>query len=114
MVAQVLAVSDLHVYPSRPYPVARSLLEAMASGCLVLAWDSPSVREFITHDKTGLLVPAEGRNDALWVAHGILTDPDTYRPLGEAAAALVREQYSQDVTLPILAGLFDRLLQTKG
>lgn len=114
VVAEVLAASDLHVYPSRPYPVGRSLLEAMASGCVVLAWDSPPVREFITHHETGLLVPAVEPNDALWVAHAVLEDRDAYRPLGEAAAALVRERYSQDVTLPSLAGLFDRLPQRRG
>src|SRR5262249_33768309 len=30
-VADLLTASDLHVYPSRPYPVARSLLEALAA-----------------------------------------------------------------------------------
>src|SRR5262249_50644269 len=46
-VADVLAVSDLHVAPSRPYPVARSLLEAMAASCVVLAADTPPLREVI-------------------------------------------------------------------
>ena len=32
-----------------------------------------------------------------------------HRPLGEAGAAMVRERYAQDVTLPQLAMLFDRL-----
>ena len=29
--AELLAVTDLHVYPSRPYPVSRTLVEAMAA-----------------------------------------------------------------------------------
>src|SRR5262249_11393152 len=46
-VAEVLAASDLHLDLSRPHPVARSLLEAMAAGCVVLAWESEPVREVI-------------------------------------------------------------------
>ena len=58
-VAEVLAVSDLHVYPSRPYPVARSLLEAMAAGRVVLAWDTEPVREVLTHGRSALLVKGD-------------------------------------------------------
>ena len=47
-VAELLAITDLHVYPSRPYPVSRTLVEAMAAGCVILAWDTPAVREFLT------------------------------------------------------------------
>ena len=47
VVAEVLAASDLHIAPSRPYPVARSLLEAMAAGCVVLASDTEPHREVI-------------------------------------------------------------------
>ena len=36
-------------------------------------------------------------------ALAVLADPAAYRPLGDAAAALVRERYSQDVCLPRLA-----------
>jgi glycosyltransferase involved in cell wall biosynthesis len=42
-IAELLTASDLHVYPSRPYPLAPSLLEAMAAGRVVLAWDSELV-----------------------------------------------------------------------
>src|SRR5262245_18200005 len=43
IVAQVLGVTDLHLYPSRPYPVARSLIEAMAAGAVILACDAEPV-----------------------------------------------------------------------
>ena len=106
--AEVLAASDLHVYPSRPYPVARSLLEAMAAGCAVLAWDAEPVREVLAHGRSGLLVggdPDEAARQALRV----LDDPAAHRPLGEAAAAVVRERYDRDVTLPRLAAWLGRL-----
>jgi glycosyltransferase involved in cell wall biosynthesis len=109
LLAEVLALSDLHVYPSRPYPVARSLLEAMASGCVVLAADTAPVREFVTHGRTGLL--AEPADADAWErqALAVLQDPAAHRPLGDAAGELIRRQFAQDVTLPTLAERFTQL-----
>jgi glycosyltransferase involved in cell wall biosynthesis len=102
-VAEVLAVSDLHVYPSRPYPVARSLLEAMAAGRAVLVWDAEPVREVMTHGRSGLLVPPDDVEAAAREALRLLDDPSGRRRLGEGAAEVVRERYARDVTLPRLA-----------
>jgi glycosyltransferase involved in cell wall biosynthesis len=110
VVADLLAISHLHVYPGRPYPVARSLLEAMACGGVVLAADSVPAREFLTDGQTGLLLPPEDEDAWELLARRVLDDPAAYRALGEAAAQLVRERYSQDVTLPALAGVFDQMV----
>ncbi len=111
-IAEILAASDLHVYPSRPYPVSRSLIEAMAAGCVVLAWDTDAIREFITHSQTGLLAPSHDLDAAVKLARAALDDPTGYRPLGDAAATLVRNQYAQDVTLPKLAEFFNQLARS--
>jgi glycosyltransferase involved in cell wall biosynthesis len=108
LVAEVLAASNLHVYPGRAYPVSRSLLEAMAAGCVVLAADTEPVREVLGHGQTGLLLnPMDG--DAFErQALAVLDDPAAHRPLGEAAAERARQCYSRDVNLPLLA---ERLTQ---
>lgn len=106
--AQLLARSDLHVYPSRPFPVARSLLAALAAGKVVLAWDTTPVREFVTADQTGLLTSGEPEQ-AEQRALGVLTDPLAYRPLGDAAAEFIRSRHAQDVTAPALAVWFQQL-----
>jgi glycosyltransferase involved in cell wall biosynthesis len=111
VVAELLAASDLHVYPSRSYAVSRSLAEAMAAGCVVLAWDSEPVREFVAHGETGLLISPEDPESAVQTARAVLADRARHRPLGEAAARRVRERYAQDVVLPALAREFDRLVQ---
>jgi glycosyltransferase involved in cell wall biosynthesis len=109
VVAELLAQSDLHVYPSRPFVVSRSLLEAMAAECVVLAADSAPVREFIAHEHTGLLVEADDAD--AWERHAlaVLDDATTYRPLAAAAAELVQGQYGQDVVLPRLAETLNEL-----
>jgi glycosyltransferase involved in cell wall biosynthesis len=109
VVAELLTASDLHVYASRPYPVGRSLLEAMAAGCVVLAADTAPVREVLTHGETGLLVPPVDFEAWERQALAVLRDLAGHRALGEAAAARARQHYDRDVTLPVLAEHFTRL-----
>jgi glycosyltransferase involved in cell wall biosynthesis len=111
VVAGLLAASDLHVYMSRPYAVSRSLAEAMAAGCVILAADTPPVREILTHGETGLLVPAADPDACERQALAVLADPAAHRPLGEAAARRARERYTRDASLPALAELFNRLVE---
>jgi glycosyltransferase involved in cell wall biosynthesis len=113
-VAELLAASDLHIAPGRPYPAARSTLEAMATGCVVLASDTEPHREIIAPGRTGLLVDAGDPEAMARQALAVLDDPAAHRPLGDAAAELVRREYSQDACLPRLAEQFNRLALAGG
>jgi glycosyltransferase involved in cell wall biosynthesis len=52
----MLQRSDAHVYLTYPFVASWSLREALATGCVVIASDTPTVREFVTHEQNGLLV----------------------------------------------------------
>src|SRR4029077_12275896 len=90
VVAEVLAASDLHVAPCRPFPVARSLLEAMAAGCVVLASDTQPHREVVSSGETGLLVDEHDSAALAKQALEVLADPATFRPIGDAASAMAQ------------------------
>ena len=113
VVGEVLKASDLHIYPSRPYVVSGSLVQAMAVGCVILAADTAPVREFISPDKTGKLVPADDPDAWEKRVGEILDHPADYRELGLAAAKEARERFSQEAALPELAQAFD-LIATSG
>jgi glycosyltransferase involved in cell wall biosynthesis len=74
----LLKRSDAHVYLSYPFVASWSLREALACGCVIVGGDSATVTEFITHGKTGLLVPYL---DSIALAAGVL------QALGDARLA---------------------------
>jgi len=52
---QVLQASSAHVYLTWPFVLSWSFLEAMSTGCLVVASDTEPVREVVRHEDNGLL-----------------------------------------------------------
>ena len=53
---KVLQASSVHVYLTRPFVLSWSMLEALCTGCLIVASDTPPVKELIQDGVNGLLV----------------------------------------------------------
>jgi glycosyltransferase involved in cell wall biosynthesis len=107
--AELLSLSDLHVYLTVPFVLSWSLLDALACECTVLASDTAPVTEMIRHEENGLLADFFDVDVLASQALQVLKDPAQFRALGQAGRALVERHYSLERTLPRLWQLFTRV-----
>jgi glycosyltransferase involved in cell wall biosynthesis len=97
---KLLQSSSLHVYLTAPYVLSWSLLEAMACGCLVLASDTPPVREVLRHGENGFVTPFP---DVPALAAGIielLEKRESLDQVRRAARQTVLDSYDVNTLLP--------------
>lgn len=108
--AALLAISDLHIYLTAPFVLSWSMMNALSCGTVVLASDTPPVREMISSGQNGLLVDFFNIDGFVRAAGEVLDDPGRFRGLGEAGAEMVRRRYSLDVCLPQMLTLYEEVL----
>ncbi len=104
--ADILRLSDLHIYLSAPFVVSWSLFNAMATGVPVLASDVPPVREVIEGGVNGLLETLFDIDRLTATALNVLADPAGFAPLGIAARRTIEERYSIECCIPPDQGVF--------
>ncbi|GAB4058942.1 glycosyltransferase family 4 protein [Uliginosibacterium sediminicola] len=90
---KLLQVSAVHVYLSYPFVLSWSLLEAMASGCRIIASDTAPVREVIRHNENGTLCDFFDSAQLAKQILNALADPQAGEPL-RAQARLDAQAYS--------------------
>jgi glycosyltransferase involved in cell wall biosynthesis len=111
--AEILGASDLHIYLTVPFVLSWSLLNAMASGCVVLASDTAPVREVVRDGENGLLRDFFDADGLAAAALRVLADREAHRDLGRAAAETVSRSYSLDVTLPSLTSYYEEVARSR-
>ena len=90
----VLQASSVHVYLTAPFVLSWSMMEAMSAGCLLVASDTPPVRELIDDGVHGLLVDFFDEAAIAARIGEALDGPDKFAPLREAARARIVERYA--------------------
>ncbi len=111
--AQLLSITDLHIYLTVPFVLSWSLMDALACGATVLASDTAPVREMIQHEKNGLLFDFFDVEALAARASAVLDAPQDYKHLGKAGIEMVREHYSLDVCLPRMLALYEDALHAR-
>ena len=91
---RLLRASSAHIYLTVSYVLSWSLVEAMSTGCLIVASDTEPVREVIEHEKNGLLVPFNAPEVLAERVAEALAHQDALKPLREAARQTVLERYN--------------------
>lgn len=105
---KVLQISAAHVYLTYPFVLSWSMLEAMASGCLVIGSDTAPVQEVIRDKENGLLVDFFDTPRLADTVAEVLSNPDAYRDMRQQASSDMRQHYSLAQGLIAYRQLIDR------
>ncbi|WDZ79479.1 glycosyltransferase family 4 protein (plasmid) [Ensifer adhaerens] len=108
----ILASSDLYVWPGFGEAYGLAYLEAQAAGLPVVAQRTAGVPEVVRDGETGLLTP-DGDIDAYAAAmRNLIEDAAGRRLLGAAARRFVHGERSFPAAARRLGAIFDELLET--
>jgi glycosyltransferase involved in cell wall biosynthesis len=97
---QVLQASSVHVYLTRPFVLSWSMLEAMATGCAIVASNTAPVLEVIEDGRNGVLTDFFSPEQIAERVVSLLDDPERRKSLAQAARETILERYSLEKLLP--------------
>jgi glycosyltransferase EpsD len=109
-----LADADVAALLSWKEGMCKALLEPMAAGIPVVAWDVKGNNELVAHGRTGLLAPAGDLEQTAEHLVRLLRDGDLRRRLGAAAADEVRRRFDHSAFVDRLRAVYGGLLAKAG
>jgi glycosyltransferase involved in cell wall biosynthesis len=107
--AELYAAADVMVAPSLQEAFGKTVIEAMACGTPVVAFDGTGPADIIAHRKTGYLAKAFDARD---LANGIawcLAAPDHTEDLGRAARTRAESRFDISLIADRYADLYRRM-----
>lgn len=107
----VLAEAIIFCLPSYREGLPKSILEAMAAGLPVVATDVPGCREAVTHEATGLLVPARDAPALAAAIARLLAEPATRARMGAAGRQAVLAEFSDQIITTQTLAVYRALTQ---
>jgi glycosyltransferase involved in cell wall biosynthesis len=112
-VPEILPTFDVFVFPIRWGGLGRALTEAMITGRPLVASAVNGVPEIVNHTETGLLVPPDDPEAIAKSVCYLLDNPDFAKRLGQNARTLVVPEFSADLMVQRIIGLYQKLLLKK-
>jgi glycosyltransferase involved in cell wall biosynthesis len=97
---QVLQASGAHIYLTCPFVLSWSMLEAMATGCLVIGSATPPVEEIIEEGKNGLLVDFFSPQAIAERVDEVFAHPDRMAQMRWQARHTIVQNYDLNRLLP--------------
>ena len=108
----MLRISSAHIYLTYPFVLSWGLLEAMASGCCIVASRTAPVEEVMRDGENGYLVDFFDTDGIADLVGAALRQPERHEAVRAAARRTAVERYDlATVCLPAYLGLFNRLIQ---
>ena len=111
-VAPWLKTAALFALPSRWEGMPNVVLEAMAAGLPIVAFDVEGVRELITPDVTGCIVAPHSVGDLTQAIGSLLANAALASRLGSAAQSVCRESFTDSIFPSAYARLYRQLLDS--
>ncbi len=111
---RMLQRSDAHVYLTYPFVASWSLREALAAGCPIVGSDTEPVREFIRHDRTGLLTPFFDAKALTRSILSLLEDEKLAGRLRTGARRYAEKHLAMGDYITAYAELIGKLMQQRG
>jgi glycosyltransferase involved in cell wall biosynthesis len=106
----VFAQAQIVCLPSYHEGFPKSLLEAAASGCAVVATDIPGCREIVQHGVTGWLVPPRNAQALASALQQAIEQPSLREQYGAAARALIAADFSMGRVASETIAVYDELM----
>jgi glycosyltransferase involved in cell wall biosynthesis len=97
---QVLQASSAHIYLTRPFVLSWSMLEAMATGCLIVGSNTAPVKEVIKDGQNGLLVDFFSPEDIATRVDEVLKHRDRMNAIRIQARETIVKNYDLAKLLP--------------
>jgi glycosyltransferase involved in cell wall biosynthesis len=95
----LLQVSSAHVYLTVPFVLSWSMMEAMATGCLIIGSATPPVEEVIEDGRNGFLVDFFSPDDLARGVAAALESAGNLRPMRQAARQTILDRYEAGLCL---------------
>jgi lipopolysaccharide/colanic/teichoic acid biosynthesis glycosyltransferase/glycosyltransferase involved in cell wall biosynthesis len=110
---RIYADLDILVVSSDNEGTPVSAIEAMASGCPVVATRVGGVPDLINHGETGYLVPPKNADELAAAILRILHDPEKASRVRQSAQALVQDRFRVQDLITRIENLYQELLGKK-
>ncbi len=96
-IPEILSKTDIFVMPSHSEGLSNAIMEAMASGCAVIASEVGGNRYLLQNGISGFLYPAGDRRALRAHVERLMEDPAKRRALGQAARKRIEEVFDWKV-----------------
>lgn len=110
---RLLQVSGVHVYMTVPFVLSWSLMEAMASGCILVASDTAPVREVLRHGQNACLVDFFSSAELAATVGRVLENPMAYQHLAVQARCDAETHYDVLDSVKRYSQLFQEMAEIR-
>jgi glycosyltransferase involved in cell wall biosynthesis len=107
----MLPLADIQIHPSAIEGVSQAIGEGMATGMPLVVSDVGGLREIMTPEKTGIMVPGGDEEAFATAVLDLIHDEKRRARLGSAARKFIEDEYSVDIAVRNLEETYGLLAQ---